>query len=67
MSARLVVVWVIGSIFLLAGTWIVNNLEMTIGVSPFSYTLAVLVALAMFLLTGLCWISVAVATRHKFM
>ena len=67
MSVKLLTVWILGSLLLLGGTWIINNLELTVGVSPFSYLLAVLVALALFLLAGLCWISVAVATRHKLM
>ncbi len=66
MSVKLVVTWIIGGIFLLMGTWIVQNLELNIGVSQFSYILALLIALILFLITGLCWISVAVATRHGF-
>ncbi|HLD57896.1 MAG TPA: hypothetical protein VJA47_06310 [archaeon] len=60
-SAKLVAVWVIGALFLLFGVWILNNLENTLGVSDFSYLFAVLIALVTFLLTGLCWISVAAA------
>ena len=60
-SAKLVGVWVLGSIFLLLGTWILNNLERTLGVSDFSYLFAMLIALVAFLVTGICWISVAAA------
>jgi len=66
MSVKLVGVWVIGGVFMLLGTWIVQNLEFNVGVSGFSYAVAMLIALVLFLLTGLAWISVAVATRHKF-
>lgn len=60
-SAKLVGVWVLGSIFLLLGVWILNNLERTLGVSDFSYLFAMLIALVAFLVTGICWISVAAA------
>jgi hypothetical protein len=66
MSVKLVGVWILGGVFLLLGTWIIQNLELNVGVSGFSYALALLIALVLFLLTGLAWISVSVATRHKF-
>ncbi|RLI98337.1 MAG: hypothetical protein DRO99_00965 [Candidatus Aenigmatarchaeota archaeon] len=66
MSVKLVSVWVLGGVLMLMGTWIVQNLEINVGVSSISYIIAILIALVMFLLSGLCWISVAVATRHKF-
>ena len=66
MSVKLVGVWVLGGVFMLLGTWIVQNLEFNVGVSGFSYAIAILIAFVLFLLTGLAWISVAVATRHKF-
>lgn len=66
MSIKLVGVWILGGIFMLLGTWIVQNLEFNVGVSGFSYIIAMLIALVLFLLAGLSWISVSVATRHKF-
>jgi len=65
MSAKLVMAWIIGGLFLLGGVWIVQNLEMNVGVGEFQYTLALLIALVLFLIAGLCWISVAVATRQE--
>jgi hypothetical protein len=65
-SAKLVIIWIIGGLFLLSGTWVMQNLELTIGVSTFSYTFALLIALLLFLIAGLCWISVAVGTKKKF-
>jgi len=65
MSAKLVLAWILGGLFLLGGMWIVSNLEMNIGVSDFQYALALVIALVLFLVTGLCWISVAVATRQE--
>lgn len=64
MTLKLIAAWIIGGLFLLAGVWIVSNLEMTVGVSETSYILALLAALGLILAAGLLWISVAVATRH---
>jgi hypothetical protein len=65
-SAKMVFTWIVGGVFLLIGTWIVQNLDFNVvGVSEVSYAMAMAVALVMFLLTGLCWISVSVATRQK--
>jgi len=63
---KLVGAWVVGGFFLLAGTWIVNNLRLETGVSEISYVLALVIALIFFLIAGLCWINVAVAAKHKF-
>ncbi len=63
MEVKLVIVWIIGGLLLLAGTWIVSNLELAIGVTQVSYAVALLGSLVLYLLAGLCWISVAVATR----
>jgi hypothetical protein len=66
MSSKLVGVWIIGAILLLASTWIIQKLDLTLGVSPLSYAIALVIAFLLILLCGLCWISVAVATKHKF-
>ena len=63
MGVKLVIVWILGGLLFLAGSWIMNNLELTIGVTQISYYMALLSALVLFLLAGLCWISVAVATK----
>ncbi|MEM5812196.1 MAG: hypothetical protein QXN71_03245 [Candidatus Aenigmatarchaeota archaeon] len=65
MSAKLVLIWILGGLFILGGTWIVQNLELNIGVSEFQYALALIIAFVLFLIAGLCWISVAVATRQE--
>lgn len=65
MSMKLVSFWILGGLFLLGGIWIIDKLELNVGVSDFSYYLALLLALAFILIAGLCWISVAVATRKK--
>lgn len=64
MTSKTIGTWGLGGVLLLLGSWIMNNLEKTIGVSDASYALAMIVALAFFLAAGLCWISVAVATKH---
>lgn len=66
MSIKLVSAWIMGGILLLLGVWIIQNLKLGIGVSEFSYIFALLIALILFLIAGLCWISVAVATKHEF-
>ena len=66
MSIKLIGVWVLGGLFMLLGVWIIQNLEFNVGVSWVSYVLALLIAFLLFLLAGLSWISVSVATRHKF-
>lgn len=65
MTLKLIAAWIAGGLLLLAGIWIVSNLEMTVGVSGNSYILALLVALGLILASGLLWISVAVATKHN--
>ena len=64
MSAKLVLAWIIGGMFLLGGVWITQNLELNVGVTEFQYALALVIALVLILIAGLCWISVAVATRQ---
>ncbi|MBI4175828.1 MAG: hypothetical protein HY518_01375 [Candidatus Aenigmarchaeota archaeon] len=64
MSLKLVVVWIIGALFLAGGTWILANLEFPkIGVSETQFTIAIVIAIVLYLLGGLSWISVSVATR----
>lgn len=65
MSLKLVSAWIAGGILLLIGVWIIQNLELGVGVSEVSYIFALLIALILFLIAGLCWISVAVATKHE--
>lgn len=63
-TAKIIGAWIIGSVLLLIGSWIMSNLEKTIGVSDASFIFAIIVALVFFLGAGLCWISTAVATKH---
>ncbi len=63
-TAKLILFWVLGGAFALFGAWILNNLELTVGVSETGYVFALVIAFASFLITGLFWISVAVASKH---
>ena len=63
MSHKLVAFWAVGGLLMLAGSWIMGNLELTVGVTPVSYYMAIVAALVLFLLAGLCWIAVAAATK----
>ena len=65
-SPKLVIAWLLGALLMLGGVWIVQNLQLTIGVSPENYAFALFVAFLLFLGTGLLWIAVAVSTRHEF-
>ena len=62
MTFKLIVAWIFGGIFISAAAWILGHIEQTVGVSPFSYTLAFFVAFVLVLIGGLAWISVAAAT-----
>jgi hypothetical protein len=63
MSHKLVLAWVAGALLMLCGSWITGNLETAVGVTPAAYYLALVAALVMFLLAGLCWIAVAAAAK----
>jgi hypothetical protein len=66
MSSKLVLSWILGGGFITLGIWILNNLEMGIGVSEMSYAIAMIVSFIFILLGGLLWINVSVAVKHKF-
>ena len=65
MSGKLIASWILGGVFFLAASWIISNLRLDVGVSEISFALAMIIALIFYLVGGLLWISVAVATRHK--
>ncbi len=67
MSTKLIAVWVIGALLLFGGVWIVDNLEMTLGVPVASYAMGMVVSIILFLLAGLCWISVSVGARRRLL
>jgi hypothetical protein len=63
-SSGLIFSWLIGGVFLLFGVWIINNLEYGIGVSEFSYAIAIIVSLIFILIAGLLWINTSVGVRR---
>lgn len=66
MSAKLITFWILGGIFLFMGTWIIMNVQPDIiGVSEASVYFAYLLSIVLYILAGLAWISVAVATKHE--
>ena len=64
-SSKLILSWILGGVFLLLGVWIINNLRFGLGVSEFSYAIAVVVALIFILMGGLLWINTSVGVRHR--
>jgi hypothetical protein len=63
---KLVLVWIVGALLMLGGSWIMGNLEPALGVTAPSYYLAVVAAFVLFLLAGLCWIAVANSTKSHW-
>ena len=64
-SIKLLVVWFLGAFFLLLGTFIITNLKLgSPGVSDLNMVFSSVLALVLFLGSGICWISVAVAAKH---
>ncbi|MFH1420477.1 MAG: hypothetical protein ABIG30_00755 [Candidatus Aenigmatarchaeota archaeon] len=56
--------WILGAIFMMLGAMISGNLEWATGTTELSYAVSVLIALALFLIAGVCWISSAVNSRQ---
>ena len=51
--------WILGAIFLFAGAMIAGNIEWVEGTTIWSYWLAIIIAFALLLVAGVCWISSA--------
>ena len=64
-TEQLILTWLVGGFFLLLGVWIVGNLELNVGVTWVSYAFAMIIAFVLFLVAGLCWITVSVGVRHR--
>jgi hypothetical protein len=65
MSSKLVFSWILGGVFMSLGVWIINNLKLGLGVSEFSYSIAMMIAFIFILVAGLLWINVSVAVKHR--
>lgn len=61
---KIAALWFFGAISILLGSFIVSNLERSLGTSDVGLALAFLISLVLFLIGGLLWISVAVATKE---
>ncbi|MFH0837623.1 MAG: hypothetical protein V1870_05820 [Candidatus Aenigmatarchaeota archaeon] len=51
--------WILGTIFAFLGAMIAGNVEWVVGTTLFSYWIAIILAFALLLVAGLCWISSA--------
>lgn len=60
---KMVFFWFIGAFCLLLGSMIAGQLEKTIGVTDLTYGFALVLALVLFLIGGLMWITVALAMK----
>jgi hypothetical protein len=64
-EGRFILFWIIGTLLILAGSWIAGHVEWTVGTTKLSYILAIILAFISILMGGLCWIGVAVgASKH---
>ena len=57
--------WILGAVFAFLASMIAGNLEWVTGTTEISYAVSVLLALVLFLVTGMCWISAAVNSRRE--
>lgn len=64
-ETKLVVFWIIGSLSILFGAWIVGHLEKTVGVSTLSYSASIAIAALLVMFGGLAWIAVAVTVSEE--
>ena len=55
--------WIIGSLFLFAGSMLAGNVETVEGTTPFSFWFTVLLAFVLILLAGMFWISAGARDR----
>ena len=59
MTLKAMFFWIVGSILVLSGAWIVGNLEFTIGVGAALYGTMLAVSFVLIMMGGLCWIYVS--------
>lgn len=62
---KVALMWIVGAVFFLLGSVIAGNVQPGIGVDASGIALALLVAFVLFLVGGLLWISVAVASKKS--
>ena len=61
---KVITFWFLGSITLLLGTLIAGHVDISPGTSTLAFLFAITVALVLFIITGLLWISTAVAVKE---
>jgi hypothetical protein len=62
-NIKIMAFWILGAIMLMIGSMIAGRVEAGIGVSDAGFFFALLIAFVLFLVGGLLWISVAIATK----
>jgi len=62
-NLKIMVFWILGALLILFGSMISGRLEKGLGVSDSGFFLALMISFILFLLGGLLWISVAIATK----
>ncbi len=61
---KVVVFWVLGAVCALVASMISANCEMDMGTTTSGFALALMISFVLYLVTGLLWISVAVAIKE---
>ncbi|MFH1445410.1 MAG: hypothetical protein ABIF08_02930 [Nanoarchaeota archaeon] len=59
MTSKAITFWIIGALLIFAGSWIIGNLELTVGVDVGIYTIMAVVSFLFILMGGICWIYVS--------
>lgn len=62
-NLKIVAFWVLGAFCILFGSMIAGRVEKGLGVDETSFYIALLASFILFLLGGLLWIAVAIATK----
>lgn len=61
---KIALLWILASLFLLFGSMIAGELQVSYGTNGIALLIAFILALIFFLLAGLLWIAIAVALRQ---
>ena len=56
--------WIVGAVFAFLASMLAGNLEWVPGTTQISYAITVLLAIVMFLVAGMCWISAGANAKH---
>jgi hypothetical protein len=61
---RIIVLWVLSSLFMFGGAMIAGQLQKTVGTNDIGFLIALVLSLVFFLTASLLWISIALALRE---